>query len=256
MKQSSLGIASMVLGIISILLGCVVVGIIPAIIGLILAIITLNKKEIKKGTAIAGLICSIIGLLISIVMIAAVGKSATDSSVNNSQSAPAFVETTPAVSVESDEKIQEQPLVVTEETKETEEVMETSSVISPGYSFDANGLEVTITNFDLNFTDYKDEYGWYAPEDGMKYIMIEVDYKNNSDSDKYVSIYDFQCYADDQDCEQEYGVVDNSSLNANISSGRKASYQIAFIVPEDAQNIELEYETSIWTGNKEIIKLQ
>ena len=51
-------------------------------------------------------------------------------------------------------------------------------------------------------------------------------------------------------------IVDNSSLNANISSGRNTSYKIAFVVPKDAKSIELEYETSIWTGNKEVIKLQ
>lgn len=86
--------------------------------------------------------------------------------------------------------------------------------------------------------------------------MIDVSYQNNSKDDKYVSIYDFQCYADNTDCEQNYSVVDSSSLNANLSSGRKTSYKIAFVVPQDAQSIELEYETSIWTGHKEIIKLQ
>lgn len=135
-------------------------------------------------------------------------------------------------------------------------VDETNNVISPGYTFDADGLQVTINDFDLNFTDYEDEYGWNTPADGTKYIMIDVSYQNNSKEDKYVSIYDFQCYADDTDCEQNYSVVDNSSLNANISSGRKTSYKIAFVVPQDAQSIELEYETNIWTGHKEVLKLQ
>lgn len=117
-------------------------------------------------------------------------------------------------------------------------------------------MQVTINDFDLDYTDYEDEYGWNAPADGTKYIMIDVSYQNNSKDDKYVSIYDFQCYADNTDCEQNYSVVDSSSLNANLSSGRKTSYKIAFVVPQDAQSIELEYETSIWTGHKEIIKLQ
>lgn len=148
-------------------------------------------------------------------------------------------------------------LEATEEPTPSPVVNKSETVISPGYTFDADGLQVTITDFDLDFTDYLDEYGLYTPADGMKYIMVDVAYKNNSDSDKYVSIYDFQCYADDTDCEQAYGLGDdNSSLNANISSGRKTSYKIYFTVPIDSQDIELEYETSIWTGNKEIIKLQ
>lgn len=149
------------------------------------------------------------------------------------------------VSVESTEEQAPEPIINKSDT-----------VISPGYTFDADGLQVTINDFDLNFTDYEDEYGWNTPADGMKYIMIDVSYQNNSKDDKYVSIYDFQCYADNTDCEQNYSVVDSSSLNANLSSGRKTSYKIAFVVPQDAQSIELEYETSIWTGHKEIIKLQ
>ena len=63
MKQSPLGITSMVLGIISILTACIAFGIVPGIIGLILAIIALCQKDRRHGTAIAGLVCSVIGLL-------------------------------------------------------------------------------------------------------------------------------------------------------------------------------------------------
>lgn len=55
MKQSGLGIASMILGIISILTACIAFGIVPGIIGAVLAIIALCQKDKKHGTAIAGL---------------------------------------------------------------------------------------------------------------------------------------------------------------------------------------------------------
>lgn len=97
------------------------------------------------------------------------------------------------VSVESTEEQAPEPIINKSDT-----------VISPGYTFDADGLQVTINDFDLDFTDYEDEYGWNTPADGMKYIMIDVSYQNNSKDDKYVSIYDFQCYADNTDCEQNY----------------------------------------------------
>ena len=147
-------------------------------------------------------------------------------------------------------------LEATEESTPSPVVNKSDTVITPGYTFDADGLQVTITDFDLDFTDYSDEYGLYTPADGMKYIMVDVAYQNNSNHDKYVSIYDFQCYADDTDCEQAYGLDDSDSINANISSGRKTSYKVYFTVPKDAQSIELEFETDMWTGNKEIIKLQ
>lgn len=246
MKQSGLGIASMILGIISILTACIAFGIVPGIIGAVLAIIALCQKDKKHGTAIAGLTCSIIGIIIFAIMALFV-NSVSDSNKESTG-------TQASVSA-----IQESSTAVSESTPESkvEEVEAPSgTVISPGYTFDADGLQVTINDFDLDYTDYEDEYGWNAPADGTKYIMIDVSYQNNSKDDKYVSIYDFQCYADDTDCEQNYSVVDNSSLNANISSGRKTSYKIAFVVPKDAQSIELEYETSIWTGHKEVIKLQ
>lgn len=236
----------MVLGIISILTACIAFGIVPGIIGLILAIIALCQKDKKHGTAIAGLTCSIIGIIIFAIMALFV-NSVSDSSKESTgtqASVSAITESSAAVSE------------ITPESKVEEAEVPSGTVISPGYTFDADGLQVTINDFDLDYTDYEDEYGWNAPADGTKYIMIDVSYQNNSKDDKYVSIYDFQCYADDTDCEQNYSVVDNSSLNANISSGRKTSYKIAFVVPQDAQSIELEYETSLWTGNKEVIKLQ
>lgn len=246
MKQSGLGIASMILGIISILTACIAFGIVPGIIGAVLAIIALCQKDKKHGTAIAGLTCSIIGIIIFAIMALFV-NSVSDSNKESTG-------TQASVSA-----IQESSTAVSESTPESkvEEVEAPSgTVISPGYTFDADGLQVTINDFDLDYTDYEDEYGWNAPADGTKYIMIDVSYQNNSKDDKYVSIYDFQCYADNTDCEQNYSVVDSSSLNANLSSGRKTSYKIAFVVPQDAQSIELEYETSIWTGHKEVIKLQ
>lgn len=246
MKQSPLGITSMVLGIISILTACIAFGIVPGIIGLILAIIALCQKDRKHGTAIAGLTCSIIGIIIFAIMALFVNgvSDSNKESTGNKASVSATVESSNTVSE------------ITPETKIEEAEVQSNTVISPGYTFDADGLQVTINDFDLNFTDYEDEYGWNTPADGMKYIMIDVSYQNNSKDDKYVSIYDFQCYADNTDCEQNYSVVENSSLNANISSGRNTSYKIAFVVPQDAQSIELEYETSIWTGHKEVIKLQ
>lgn len=235
----------MVLGIISILTACIAFGIVPGVIGVILSIIALCQKDKKHGTAIAGLVCSVIGIVIFAIAALFVDSvssgdkqsTGTQASVSEVQQSSAEVSESKATDVEST-------------------TTDSVSVISPGYTFDADGLQVTITDFDLDFTDYSDEYGWNTPADGMKYIMIDVSYQNNSNSDKYVSIYDFQCYADDTDCEQNYSVVENSSLNANISSGRKTSYKIAFVVPQDAQNIELEFETDVWTGNKEIIKLQ
>lgn len=127
--------------------------------------------------------------------------------------------------------------------------------ITPGKTFSVNGLKITFNECDLDFTDYEDEYGWYAPDDGKKYVMASFTYNNESNSDKYVSIYDFNCYADGTVCEQSY-YFDTDFINANISPNRNVSFRVFYVVPVDCNEIELEYETNLWTGEKQIIKLQ
>lgn len=64
MKQSGLGIASLVLGIIGLILSIAFIGIVPCVLALVFSLVVLKKKDKKHGLAIAGLICSIIGILI------------------------------------------------------------------------------------------------------------------------------------------------------------------------------------------------
>ena len=121
--------------------------------------------------------------------------------------------------------------------------------------FNVDDLKISVNSADTEFTDYEDEYGWYELEDGMKYVSVSFTCQNDSDSDKYVSIYDYDCYADGTLCEQTYH-FGNDFINANLSSGRNVSFDVFFIVPSDAEEIELEYTENIWTDEKIIIKLQ
>lgn len=131
-----------------------------------------------------------------------------------------------------------------------------TSYISVGDTFEKSGLKITLNEAVVDFQDYEDEYGWNAPEDGMKYIMASFTFENTSDSDRYVSIYDFDCYADNTNCEEEFGLDDDDFVNTNLSSGRNVSFKVYFEVPINAENIELEYELNAWTEEKAIIKIQ
>lgn len=64
MRQSGLGIASLVLGIIGFLFSALFIGIVPCIISVILAIIVIRNKDEKHSLAIIGLILSIIGIIL------------------------------------------------------------------------------------------------------------------------------------------------------------------------------------------------
>ena len=131
-----------------------------------------------------------------------------------------------------------------------------SNTATVGDSIDADGLKITINDADVDFQDYSNDYGLNTPDAGMKYVRVSFAFENESNSDKYVSIYDFKCYADNQSCEQCYGLDDSNFINTNISSGRTVSFNTYYTVPIDSQSIELEYTTNIWTDEKAIIKLQ
>ena len=131
-----------------------------------------------------------------------------------------------------------------------------SNVITVGGSFETDNLKITLNNASTDFHDYNNEYDMNTPTDGMKYVMASFTFENIGNSDAYASIYDFSCYADNQTCEEQYGLDDSDFMNTNLSPGRNVSFNVYFAVPVNAQSIELEYTTDAWTGEKAIIKLQ
>lgn len=135
-------------------------------------------------------------------------------------------------------------------------VEEKDEYIYVGDTFEKNGLKITLNEAVVDFQDYENEYGWNTPTDGMKYIMALFTFENTSDTDKYVSIYDFDCYADNTNCEEKYSLDDDDFINTNLSSGRNISFKVYFEVPVDSESIELEYELNSWTSEKAIIKIQ
>lgn len=279
-KKSGIGIASLILSIIAFCLGCLMIGIIPGIISLILGIIGLCSKDQKKGLCIAGVVLSAIACLTSLIMIIAMVGSSSEANTNQDISVGTENEIevnekedtlgnglqseTNSSSVEEEQvesgELKEDILseIISEDSQEiSEEISETeSNCFTEGMSFETGQLKITIDSIDLDYTDYDDEYGWYTPEEGMKYIAIAFTYENIGNSDAYVSIYDYDCYADGSLMEQTY-YFGGDFINANISAGRNTSFETFYVVPVDAQEIELEYsELSLWSDEKIVIKLQ
>jgi hypothetical protein len=231
-RESVCGIIGMILSFVS----CSWIIAIPAIILCIIGVCSKNKKSV----------CGAIGIVFTIVMFL-IGILA-----------PTYLNYVKEAK-EENQKTESEIYNTTSnlDSKEnTNDIYEyNDNFITVGESFDVSGLKITFNECDLDFTDYDDEYGWYAPDDNKKYVMASFTYNNESNSDKYVSIYDFTCYADGTVCEQSY-YFDTDFINANISSGRNVSFRVFYLVPVDCNEIELEYETNLWTGEKQIIKLQ
>lgn len=194
-----------------------------------------NCKK-KQGGIVKWIVIAVIVLL----LIGAMGGSDDDAGEENTVNNSGTIENNSDVNVDN-----------AEENSNSE----IDSTIGAGESFEANGLKVTINEINTNYTDYDDPYNMYAPESGYKYVRVSFTYENTGESDKYVSIYDYDCYADGTLCEQSY-YFDNDFINGNISSGRNVSFSTCYIVPVDATEVELEYTSNIWTNEKVIITIQ
>ena len=133
---------------------------------------------------------------------------------------------------------------------------EKDNTVMVGGSFENNGLKCTVTDADTDFTDYEDKYGMYTPGDGNKYVKADFTFENTGKSDVYVSVSDFDCYADNASCEQRFMSQVCDFMGDDLSTGRQASFSVIFEVPVGAESIDLEYTANIWTGDKVIIKLQ
>lgn len=97
--------------------------------------------------------------------------------------------------------------------------------------------------------EYVEESEYSQPEEGYKYIFLEFALENTSDEDDHgISFYDFTCYADGYAAEMYYSASEN--LSATLSAGRGTTGCVYFIIPEDAIDIEVEYETNFFTEEK------
>ena len=119
-----------------------------------------------------------------------------------------------------------------------------------GETFSNNNIKLTYVSVDNNFTGYSQ----YATVDSSyKIIRAEFEFENIGSTDYYLSYGSFNCYADGYSCDAFYS-VDDAGLSGpfvgNISSGKKAKGNVYFEVPEDAKEVIIEYDASIWTSKK------
>lgn len=194
-------------------------------------------------------------VLIAIVVLGLIGAIFGDS--DNDSDSKKVAESNTVTETKSADKTEKEVAKVEDATDTTESVENSNAQLTVGSTFEKNGLKITVNDANLDYYQYiDDEYGLYAPADGKRLIMASFTFENTGKSDAYVSIYDFDCYADNTSCDQAFISDDNGFINGNISPGRNVSFQAYYEVPINAQAIELEYETNIWTNEKATIKLQ
>lgn len=127
-------------------------------------------------------------------------------------------------------------------------------VIGVGDEFGNKTIKGVVTDVDLNFKGYN-KY-WTVLEENQKAIHLNIKLTNISDSSNYVSVGDFRCYVDGVITDAELVAGDNDDYNANIDPDRAAILGAMYIIPKDAESIELEYSPIGETAKRVIIKIQ
>jgi len=211
----------------------------------------------KKQKGKAGLIALIVIAVIAVIGI--IGSGGDDTSkIDNSTATTNSDETaTPASDTDSDGDTTETESDTEAEGEEaSDESSGSDGVVEVGGSYEDNGLKFTVTSSELDY-QVEDQYGLYALDDGYVYLAVSFTFENTGDGDKYVSISDFDCYADNQTCEQKFiSSATGDFYNTNLSSGRNVSFTALYAVPAEAETIELEYTSNIWTSEKVIVRVK
>ena len=202
------------------------------------------KSEIPKAAKICpncrkkqGGIGKWIAIVIVIVLILAVATSGGGNKDKNPQKVG---ETATAT---TGNKTAEAQTADSETEEETEAV---NNVFSVGDIVETQNMKITY----VSYGEYQSDDDFMQPKDGYVYWEFEFKFENISDSDQTVSsMMDWECYADNSKVDQAWIGSDNG-LDATLSSGRETQGTIYFEVPEDAQNIELEYDINFWQSDK------
>lgn len=131
-----------------------------------------------------------------------------------------------------------------DDTKEDDTKEDVKNEFCVGEIVETSNLRITF----ISANEYKSDNEFIQPDEGNVYYEMAFEVENISDTDQYISSWDFVCYADDYDMEQTY--MDGLDLDATLSAGKKTKGSVFFEVPEDAKEIFLEYETNFWTEDK------
>lgn len=140
---------------------------------------------------------------------------------------------------------QEEP----EEKEEQEKQKEIKNKYNVGDTWENKTLRMIYTD-SYEFTDYNQ---YNAPADGNKIVCAEFEFENIGKSDTTVMYTDFHGYADGYEVNQSYA-PDGTGLDFSVkmSAGRKGTGKVAFEVPEDAIEIEIEFSPNFWTSENVI----
>ena len=184
----------------------------------------------------------IIGIVIAVIILIGL--------FGNSEETEQSTESKNTNSVEEVKEIEQKQEVEVSEAKKEEVKEETKKTIYyVGDIYKDRDIKITYLNA-YEFTDFND---FNQPKDGYIVICAEFEVENISDSDQTVMYTDFNGYADGYEVEQSYSPEGTGmDFSLNLSAGRKGKGIVAFEVPIDSQEIQIEFSPNMFSDDKVI----
>lgn len=225
-----------------------------SIIAVILCVVAMKKKDYKSICGKIGFGVGIFAFLISILAPTYLGY--VDKAREEQQTVSPEIQEKIQTDDSKESEIKEDVSKAKVESKEDtikEDKAETKDRYYVGDIWENKTLRVTYTDC-YEFTDFNQ---YNTPEEGIKVICAEFEFENIGDSDVTVMYTDFHGYADGYEVEQSYA-PDGTGLDFSVkmSAGRKGTGIVAFEIPENATEIEMEFSPNFWTSENVIFVYQ
>ena len=121
-----------------------------------------------------------------------------------------------------------------------------------GDTYEGDSLKVKFVECG-EYTDYSE---YFPPADGNKIIYAKFEFENTGNDEEYVMYTDFNAFADNKNVNQYYSAEDsdNTAFSCNLSAGRSGSGTVMFEVPENSEEIDIEFSPSFWSSEHVVFK--
>lgn len=192
-------------------------------------------KEKKKGSCLMTVL-KVFAVFIVIGVIASIFGGGGDEKPSNSNPQKTG-------EIESENNISDND--AQDDAEDESEAEEPSNEFHVGDVVETSDLKISF----LSAEPYQSDNDFITPKDGNVFYRFEFEFENTGNTDKSISsLISWNCYADGYAMEQSW--IGDDVLDATISPERKAKGAIYYEVPENAESIDIEYETNFWSQNK------
>ncbi len=142
---------------------------------------------------------------------------------------------------------------VTKETSNETPKTEEKLIFKVGETAEYKNVLVSLVGYEES-----DGGDWGSPEDGNVFVFVNLEFANNSEKEITVSsMVSFSNYCDDYKLDFSSNAFmalatdkAKQQLDGSVDAGKKLNGYLAFEVPQDWKELEIQYTDSLWASSK------